>query len=383
MIRIAIIVLLVLSLNGYILAVPVENMIVNPDFDRGTQEWQLEIHADFVKATLESDNKESLTDNRSARIDILDLKPGAESWRLQFKQIGHKVKQGKRYTWTFWAKADKKTRPAEMLVCMEVDPWAGLGGSKAIIITENWNEYKLTFTANQDFNNTRLSICLAQSNITVWIDHVRFYEGEYVPDDEVKIKLDEKPEPKKGDNLLINPDFDLGTAGWNLEVHTDYVKALMLEDKTDGIGDKKCVRIEINEIQKGAEVWRLQFKQFSINIKANKTYTWAFWAKAADFRPANIWVGMEVDPWNTLGPSEEIMLEPEWKEYHFTFTATQNFDNTRLSIQLAGSKDTVWVDHVRFYEGEYIEEKIKDIGKGKAVTPINKSISKWGNIKNR
>ncbi len=128
--RSAIIMLLVFSLSGYILAAPVENMIVNPDFDRGTQEWQLEVHADFVKATLESDNNESVTDSRSARIDILDLKPGAESWRLQFKQVGHKVKQGRRYTWTFWAKADKKMRTAEMLVCMEVDPWAGLGGSK-------------------------------------------------------------------------------------------------------------------------------------------------------------------------------------------------------------------------------------------------------------
>ena len=369
-------------LMANIVAADVENMIINPEFDKGIQEWQLEIHADFVNAKLEWDNWEGVIDKKSAYVNIMDIKPGTEAWRLQFKQTNHKVKQGQKYTWTFWAKSTVKLRSASLWVGMEVDPWAGLGGSKAILITDEWKEFQLTFTATQNFDNTRLSIQLADSTAPVWIDHVRFYEGDYVEDPDINIIQDPDPVTKKGENMIINPEFELGTTGWNLEVHGDYVKASMIIDKILAIGDRACMRINIDDIKAGSEVWRLQFKQVGISITGGKTYTWSFWAKAADYRPMTVWVGMETDPWATLGASEAIeLMEIDWTEYHFTFLASDSFDNTRLSIQLAGAKETVWVDHVRFYEGKYEEEDYKEIMKQRSVSPAGKLTSKWGKIK--
>ena len=377
-----IIAILIIGLASYTVAAQeVENLIINPDFQNGLQEWQLEVHADFVNAVMEVDN-EGVNDNRSVFIEIFDIEPGAEVWRLQFKQVNIKVKQGQKYTWTFWAMAEEKTRPAEMWVGMEVDPWESLGGGKSILITDEWSEYQLTFTANQDFDNTRLSIQLGNSDESLWIDRLRFYEGDYVSDPDVDI--DAEPgdaEPQESDNMVMNPEFEMGTAFWNLEVHGDFVEAIMLEDRNDGIGDNRCARIDISNIEAGAEVWRLQFKQVNHRIEAGETYTWSFWARAEDWRQADVWVGMEVDPWSTLGPSETIELESEWQEYHFTFDAQESFDNTRLAIQLASSPETVWVDHVRFYEGDYEEEDFEEIMRDISVTPAGKLATTWGQIR--
>jgi len=48
-------------------------------------------------------------------------------------------------------------------------------------------------------------------------------------------------------------------------------------------------------------------------------------------------------------------------------------------------KDTVgrtWFDHFRLYEGDYIEEDMGGLGKGKAVRPLDKLVSTWSAIKN-
>ena len=178
-------------------------------------------------------------------------------------------------------------------------------------------------------------------------------------------------------NMLVNPDFNEPlTTGWNLEVHGSHVEATMALDSTTKVAGQNSARIDIKSIVDGAEIWRLQFKQVNVKIKNAQTYTWSFWAKANADRPANVWVGMEVDPWGTLGSSEEFKIGTNWQEYHFTFNASQAFDNTRLAIQLAGSKVTpVWIDHQMLYEGEYVKEST-------STEPIGKITSTWGKVKN-
>jgi len=375
--------LFIVVLSGHSSAAEVENLVFNPEFEQNLQGWILEIHADFVQAVMEID-KEGVGDRRSAYINILNLEPGAETFRLQFKQSGIKVEQGKKYTWTFWAMSEEGVRPARLLVCMEVDPWGGLGGDKPIAINDEWQEFQLTFTALQDFDNTRLAIQLAGSEINLWVDHVKFYEGDYVPDDEIDIDPpDPDPEPGEAENAVSNPEFDMGTAFWLLEVHADFVDAIMLEDREMAIGDDHSARIDINNIEPGSETWRLQFKQPGHVVVGGETYTWSFWARTEPegWREANVQICMETDPWTGLGVNEGIELEEEWQEYHFTFVAAQSFNNTRLAIQLGSSPESVWIDHVRLYEGEYDEEDFDEIMQWRPVTPAGKLRSTWGKVK--
>jgi hypothetical protein len=177
--------------------------------------------------------------------------------------------------------------------------------------------------------------------------------------------------------MIVNPDFNEPLSnGWNLEVHGDHVVATMELDDSTSIAGPNSARIDIESIVEGSEIWRLQFKQVNLVVQGGETYTWSFWAKAADDRPANVWVGMEVDPWATLGASEEIALTTDWQEYHFTFEASEDFENTRLAIQLAGSTVTpVWVDHQMLYQGDYVPEDLA------AVKPTEKITSTWGSLK--
>ena len=180
------------------------------------------------------------------------------------------------------------------------------------------------------------------------------------------------------DNMVVNPDFDdpLDT-GWNLEVHADQVVATMELDNTTSVVGGNSARIDIESIVDGAEVWRLQFKQMNISVKADMTYTWSFWAKtvAGGQREGTVSVGMETDPWAGLGLSETFELEADWQEYYFTFAATESFDNTRLAIQLASSPESVWIDHVKFYLGDYVQEEMT------ATEPMGKMTATWGSIK--
>ncbi len=89
--------LFIVILAGHSTAAEVENLVLNPEFEQNLQEWHLEVHADFVAAVMELD-KEGVGDKRSVYIDILDIEPGAEVFRLQFKQFGITDEQGKRYT---------------------------------------------------------------------------------------------------------------------------------------------------------------------------------------------------------------------------------------------------------------------------------------------
>ena len=155
--------------------------------------WTYEVHGGFV-AIAKIDKKDSLTGKSCVLLDIQQLnKDTQEWWRLQFKQINQVVENGKKYTLSFWAKVEEP-RPIHTWIGMEVDPWAGLGGEKEWNVVDlDWNEYFITFTANQDFNNTRLTVIGGYAKANVWLDHVRFYEGDYVPEEGLSRDLAVKP----------------------------------------------------------------------------------------------------------------------------------------------------------------------------------------------
>ena len=72
------------------------------------------------------------------------------------------------------------------------------------------------------------------------------------------------------------------------------------------------------------------------------------------------------------------MLDQEWKEYWFTLSATADGD-IRTEFVLGLSDVTLWIDHVRFYEGDYVDE---GLGKPEAIaTDDNMLITCWSKLK--
>jgi hypothetical protein len=73
----------------------------------------------------------------------------------------------------------EETRPAVMNTMMAGGGVISAPANKAFELTTEWNEYWFTLEATQD-GNIRLEFELGLSDVTLWIDHIMFYEGEHI-----------------------------------------------------------------------------------------------------------------------------------------------------------------------------------------------------------
>ena len=77
----------------------------------------------------------------------------------------------------------------------------------------------------------------------------------------------------------------------------------------------------------------------------------------------------------------------EWAEYSMTWNHPETLANTWVMIHAPGSavngvsKGELWIDHVRVYEGEYLEDELSAGEIVKAVEPEDRLVDTWGRIK--
>lgn len=94
-------------------------------------------------------------------LKIQVIRNGEVSWIPQLSQGGFPVKRGQVYTFSFWLKADKAGR-IDVNCMMNHDPWERLGLSSDIQTTTEWKEYRLSFVADQDDANARVTFSQLQ-----------------------------------------------------------------------------------------------------------------------------------------------------------------------------------------------------------------------------
>ena len=158
------------------------NRLHNGDFeDDPILPWKLEVRADLgAAAVMEIDKKTSASGNRSMLVKVTT--PTGTDWHVKLRQDERCFEKGQKFTTIFWCKAEK---PRTLSVSFQLmhDPWTGFHNQIFNVDTE-WNEYSLTFTPNVDnFQDHWLAFQVANSNILVWFDDVRYFLGE--PKDEV------------------------------------------------------------------------------------------------------------------------------------------------------------------------------------------------------
>lgn len=184
-------------------------------------------------------------------------------------------------------------------------------------------------------------------------------------------------------NLLVNPYFAHGAAGWTLECHDPFVRAdISADSKTQVIGEYSLA-VDIWEIQAGAEIWRCQPKQTGLELRRGQKYTWSFWAKAVNDRNLQCQVLVDVWNWRLLGLDLPVTITKEWKEYFHTFTCTEDYSNARITWLCAQTLDNFWIDNVILYEGDYVEGLMADelVRKPQPVTSRPALTSTWGRAK--
>ena len=155
----------------------IKNIARNGDFEAGIAEWELRQSGGSV-GEIREDNQEVFEGNLSVYVDIASV-AGTSGWHMALFQDGHTIEQDKEYTFAVWLKGEEP-RPVTLYVEEKAAPWTGHGRTD-FQLTEEWQEYWITFTAPITFD-VWLRITLGLSDVNLWADKVRFYEGAYVED---------------------------------------------------------------------------------------------------------------------------------------------------------------------------------------------------------
>ena len=161
---------------------------------------------------------------------------------------------------------------------------------------------------------------------------------------------------KEVENLLMDPGFEEPVLGWSL-VRRPPAAATLTIDKNEKRVGQASARIEITDVGDGASVHNLTLdNQADIAVTANTTYTVDFWTKAEADRTLILDALLNQDPWTRLFRVTDLPVTREWTRIHHTFQANATLFPVVFLFSFVDSKTTIWLDHVRFYEGEFDEE---------------------------
>ncbi len=177
------------------------------------------------------------------------------------------------------------------------------------------------------------------------------------------------------EDMVVNGDFENDLDGWKLYQNIRGSTGAMEIDDEDAAEGKKSARL-IVEIA-GADYHTVRIEQEGPQVKLGETYTLSAWLKAEEDRSVSLCVWGPGVKWQLGNDPGEIAITTEWQEYFGTFTATSTGAG-HISVRAGELAVDVWVDKVRFYEGEYIPTKIVN-----AVTADGKLAITWGMIKSK
>lgn len=149
-----------------------EEMLRNPDFTAGTEQWELEAPPP-AKATMEV-----VEDPERGRVLYAELtEPGLEAWHFQIHQTGHTLEDGRLYTVSFAARAEPE-RDIHVNIRYDIAPWSMAGLNRTVHLTEDWQQFRLTFRADDPLpEHTRLSFNCVNELGKVWFDDISLRPG--------------------------------------------------------------------------------------------------------------------------------------------------------------------------------------------------------------
>jgi hypothetical protein len=185
------------------------------------------------------------------------------------------------------------------------------------------------------------------------------------------------------ENLILNGDFEEGPGGWGVAARGAANMIYEIDDE-ESISGKQSAMFEVLDTGAGGMHDLTLDCDTPIRMKGGNDYTVDFWVKAEEERTIAIDLLMNHDPWTNVFRIENIPVTTEWQVWYHTFEADFTDENMVFLFSFSRAsnmnpKVVMWIDNVRFYEGEFEEEDLLD--KPKAVAPADKLAGSWGLIK--
>jgi YHS domain-containing protein len=131
---------------------------------------------------------------------------------------------------------------------------------------------------------------------------------------------------------------------------TAAVESWRLEQHETGKGtiESKDGAIIFTVTEPGSQDWHVQAFQTPLDLKDGTQYILTFKAKATEPRAARVQAGIDEEDWHYVGLDEQIDLTKDWKDYSYTFTATDTRPNkNRLGFVLGMEKGTVQIKDLK------------------------------------
>lgn len=181
------------------------------------------------------------------------------------------------------------------------------------------------------------------------------------------------------ENILKNGDFDLQLEQWHHWTHESANAVFQTEGKkAEPVVGENAAYISITK--EGNAVGNIQFYQQPFTLKKDTIYTYSVWAKAEKPRNTTMRIMHQEVPWNVY--TALVMNVTEiWSEFVITFTMPVDDVNSRAGIIMGTDKTDVWLDHIRLYEGEHVQDV--EGSEPQAVQPNGKLATTWSSLKGR
>ena len=181
-----------LSLDLAVADEEIENVARGGDFEENVdrEQWRLNLGNNGV-GTMTIDKKEAAIGEASLFIDGISF-AADESWKPQIDQTNVEILEKGVYTISAFLKAEEP-RPLGMYSEIPVDPWTKIP-NKVVTVGTEWQEYWATGVPPAGV--VTIGFKNQGSEVSYWIDGVRFYPGEYVPTEIEGIKIAVAPRNK-------------------------------------------------------------------------------------------------------------------------------------------------------------------------------------------
>ena len=173
------------------------------------------------------------------------------------------------------------------------------------------------------------------------------------------------------ENLLENSSFEETIDPWSA------YNAELSHDNDNAYEGSSSLRAAVAEA--GANFWDsgVQYKPEGLSFAGSTLHTWAFFAKSDPPVEINIKPELAANPW-TAYAQQRANLTADWTEYYVEFMPDAEVSPASLTLHVGFAPASIWLDHVRYYHGEYTPGDIQT-----SVEPTGKAAAVWGSLKTR
>ena len=283
------------------------NLIQNAGFENNpngvSYGWSFSTNGDTAKAekVIDSTSGTAKEGQNFCRLNVTAV--SSQNWHVQIKDPTWPAKEGYKYHFSFWARADAE-HTAQISVYGGADSKDTYRTSSQIKVTTEWQQFHQVFISDVT-GNGKINFAFVCG----------FETGVYDFDDIWVVEEDSTG------NLYANGDFEVGQSGWSLYLNSDSgsTAAAEMTFPTEGAGQgTKFCRINVTSITEGND-WHVQLQDGSWIYDPLKKYTITLLAKADAGQTINI-VAQSGGSRNYAylgGQSEQ--LTDQWTEYSYTY----------------------------------------------------------------